>query len=542
MTGKLWGSPWNTRVIALDIETCVAPDRTHRIVALGAVVCRAGGLRQRYSWLVNPGIPIDPITTTIHGITDADVAAEPSFADVLPEFSRLLVAKAGERIVLAAHNARFDIAWLRDEATRAGGQLPDLPIIDTAGSLPRLAGVRPAGRGLDDLLTVLSLTNPAPHDALGDAQAAGLALCSLFALVEQAGHDNLDALLTVLAGGTVAGTTAPVARSKVVQLAAPVPHSHIATHAIAMSAKPGKRELAKWASWISECAELRCEDLAARAAVVPPARLRELLYRELERRATANDAAGAATVLGALMPLLAAVPNSIAGARAEGVPVSRVPGQVGVRGTAIAIYRWIETTVAPLRRCGDRDACPACRGGQACPRDVWPQGLVPNVLTPDQNSLIALWNPRFAMNPATTKKPSGRGYQFLAQWARPLADACLRAALTHWRELGQSSAVVSIADQAWRLGGCRDPVITEVRAVAVARGGRRADLRAALLIAKSVLRHRRGNTDPAWEQLALRAAQIEGRLAQLETSGQQRHRAIKPARPAREPRFLRALA
>jgi DNA polymerase III epsilon subunit-like protein len=539
VTSALWGPPGNMRLIAIDLETSVAPDRKHRIVALGAVVCRAGGIRQRFTWLVNPGVPIDPQTSRVHGITDDDVAVEPTFDDVLPEFTRLLTARAGERVVLAAHNARFDIPWLRSEVARVGGQpLPDLPVMDTAGPLVRLAGLSPGGRSLADLLDALGLANPAPHDALGDAHATALAACALLRMAEEAGHTDLDELATIKSSVLSAVQPTSTKPTHVAQLAAPLPPAHVQSHAAALSDRPTPSEVARWRQWIAECADLRCEALADRSVIAPPTRLRPLLFAALTDRAASGDAAGTATVLGALMPLLGALPRSITELRAEGPTVQRTPGQSGRRGVAIVLHSWLDGALSSMPRCPDDDPCPSCRLGEPCPRDVWPQSLVPSLFDGRESAIEGFWNTR-GVRPTSKGKGAGRAYLAVRRVAPGLADAALRHCYRHWRDAGKPAVAAQLADQAWREAGCRDPLIAEARALVIARAGRPNDLRAALRDCQVVLACGDGSTDPAWSSLALRAAQIEGRLGRLLTPPARSHRAAAPKRPPRPPRFLR---
>jgi hypothetical protein len=71
-------------------------------------------------------------------------------------------------------------------------------------------------------------------------------------------------------------------------------------------------------------------------------------------------------------------------------------------------------------------------------------------------------------------------------------------------------------------------------------GGRPADLRAAAADCRAVLALRHESTDPAWASLAVRAAQLEGRLTRLEEPTVRRHHPTNPNRPPRPTRFLRA--
>lgn len=119
---------------AFDVETTGLSPYDDRVVELGAVSFRmeeSGGswhCRElgRYEALCNPGRPIPPAVTAIHGISDLDVSFEPSFGERAPE----LLAFLGDS-VLVAHNAAFDMGFLREECLRAGLPCPPNPAYDT---------------------------------------------------------------------------------------------------------------------------------------------------------------------------------------------------------------------------------------------------------------------------------------------------------------------------------------------------------------------------------------------------------------------------
>jgi hypothetical protein len=93
---------------------------------------------------------------------------------------------------------------------------------------------------------------------------------------------------------------------------------------------------------------------------------------------------------------------------------------------------------------------------------------------------------------------------------------------------------------AWRsaaVARCR-----RARATITAAGGRPGDLEAAIAECREVLAGRLGNTDRAWDHLAVVKAMLNGRLARVLVPPATRHVAQNPRRPARTPRFLRARA
>lgn len=106
-----------TRPLAfLDLETTGLSTTSDRIVELAIIrVSPQGDVLERERRF-NPGIPIPPEATAIHGITDEDVADEPRFSSRAKALAELL-----EPCDLAGFNIRrFDLPMLLTEFRRAG--------------------------------------------------------------------------------------------------------------------------------------------------------------------------------------------------------------------------------------------------------------------------------------------------------------------------------------------------------------------------------------------------------------------------------------
>jgi len=99
-----------------DIESTGINPRTDRIIELSIVkLLPPKGMQELRTFVVNPGIPIPPESTAIHGITEADVAGKPLFKDLAAEIYRFL-----EGCDLAGYNIiRFDVPMLIEEFLRA---------------------------------------------------------------------------------------------------------------------------------------------------------------------------------------------------------------------------------------------------------------------------------------------------------------------------------------------------------------------------------------------------------------------------------------
>jgi len=117
-----------------------------------------------FQTLVNPGYPIPPSAIAIHGITDAMVANQPPVAEVLPAFLEFCRATA-----VIAHNAKFDLGFLRTESTRTGIPLFTSPVIDSCAMARRRLPGLPNYR-LETLKRLLGLGKRQEHRALQDAR------------------------------------------------------------------------------------------------------------------------------------------------------------------------------------------------------------------------------------------------------------------------------------------------------------------------------------------------------------------------------------
>ena len=167
-----------TTFVVLDLETTgLSPDRD-RITEVGAVRARGGEVIAELRTFVHPGVPIPAAVTAITGITDADVAGAPDVATVLPTVVDFLGGA-----VFVAHNARFDLGFLRAAAARLG--LPPLRprVIDTAVLARRLVRDEVRDMRLGTLARHFRVPDAPDHRALHDARAT---LHVLHALIERA--------------------------------------------------------------------------------------------------------------------------------------------------------------------------------------------------------------------------------------------------------------------------------------------------------------------------------------------------------------------
>jgi DNA polymerase III epsilon subunit family exonuclease len=154
--------------VALDVETTGLNAATERIVefALVPFAFDAEGALieiQRFSALVNPGIPMPLQASRIHGIRAEDVANEPLFGEVAPAVLELCKNR-----VIVGHNVMFDIGFLEGELGRAGYALETEECADSFG-MAKIAFPAMQSYNLGKLAFALGLPSDATHRALGDA-------------------------------------------------------------------------------------------------------------------------------------------------------------------------------------------------------------------------------------------------------------------------------------------------------------------------------------------------------------------------------------
>lgn len=104
-------------LVALDIEGTGTNTEEDLIVELSLARFQPGNPKPwRKTRRINPGIPIPPAATEVHGITDADVADCPPFAQVARSVLSLL-----EAADYVGYNAtRYDLPLLEAELRRCG--------------------------------------------------------------------------------------------------------------------------------------------------------------------------------------------------------------------------------------------------------------------------------------------------------------------------------------------------------------------------------------------------------------------------------------
>jgi len=176
--------------VVVDLETTGGSAQACAITEIGAVKVRGGQVLGEFQTLVNPAEPIPPFIAVLTGITDAMVAAAPRLEQALPaflEFSR--------GAVLVAHNAPFDLGFLRAGCERLGLRWPRPDSIDTARLARRvLTRDEAPDCRLSSLARLFRAGTTPNHRALDDARATVDVLHALIGRLGGLGVHSLDEL------------------------------------------------------------------------------------------------------------------------------------------------------------------------------------------------------------------------------------------------------------------------------------------------------------------------------------------------------------
>ena len=137
------------------------------ITEIGAVKVRGGEVLGEFQTLVNPHTSIPAFIAVLTGITNRMVADAPPIRAALPAF---LEFAAGS--VLVAHNARFDVGFLRHFAREQDLAWPDFEVLDTVKLARHVVSRDEApNHKLSSLARVFRASTTPNHRALEDARA-----------------------------------------------------------------------------------------------------------------------------------------------------------------------------------------------------------------------------------------------------------------------------------------------------------------------------------------------------------------------------------
>ncbi|MFD5326943.1 3'-5' exonuclease [Streptomyces sp. NPDC127092] len=166
---------------AFDTETTGVDVEEDRIVSAALVVQDAAGMRPRVTrWLVNPGVPVPPEATAVHGLTEDHLQRNGRWpSPVMEELARAIAEQSAAGRPLVVMNAPFDLTILdrelrRHRASSLARYTEHVPlcVLDPRVLDKHLDRYRKGRRTLTDLCEQYGVVLDGAHDAAADAQAA----------------------------------------------------------------------------------------------------------------------------------------------------------------------------------------------------------------------------------------------------------------------------------------------------------------------------------------------------------------------------------
>ena len=177
-----------TTFVVLDLETSGgAPHLGAHITEVGAVKVRGGEVLGKFQTFINPGTSIPAFITALTGITDEMVSSSPRISEVFPILLEFLGSE--KETVFVAHNAPFDLSFLKAAAKDGEYRWPKFTVIDTAKLARRIltrdevldcklgtlaeffnTSVSPTHRALDDALATVDVL----HALIGRVGSLGI--------------------------------------------------------------------------------------------------------------------------------------------------------------------------------------------------------------------------------------------------------------------------------------------------------------------------------------------------------------------------------
>lgn len=182
--------------VVFDIETTGLSKEKDMITEIGAVKVVNGEITDTFSTFVNPHRALSEEIVKLTGITDEMLKDAPDIGQVLPQFLEF----AGNS-VLVAHNAGFDVGFIRINAKRLGCKAVNNTVLDTL-ELARCLLPQLNKHKLNLVAEEMGVELNGHHRAVNDAQATAEIFMKFIAMLEEKEITKLEEI-NVFASQTV---------------------------------------------------------------------------------------------------------------------------------------------------------------------------------------------------------------------------------------------------------------------------------------------------------------------------------------------------
>ena len=179
-------------IVCFDLETTGLEAREDRITEIGAVVLDHGEITDRFQTFADPQRPLSRTIIDLAGITDDMLQGAPTQEEAIRAFLDFAAGRP-----LAAHNAEFDVGFIREGCRRYGIDfaptwLDTLPLAQNL--LPELGKYK-----LDVICRHLELPDFNHHRASDDGAMVGYMLIPFIQMLRDRGCSNLQQINETLA-------------------------------------------------------------------------------------------------------------------------------------------------------------------------------------------------------------------------------------------------------------------------------------------------------------------------------------------------------
>lgn len=180
------GQKFDDTYVVFDLETTGLSPVNDSIIEIGAVKIQNKKVVDRFSTFVNPKIPIPYNIEQLTGIDDSMVVDADTIENILPEFLKFC-----DGAVMVAHNAEFDVTFIREKTKTILRKAFECTVVDTV-SLARALIPNLGKFTLDHVAKALNVSLLHHHRAVDDAECCADIFLALVARLEMRNIFNLD--------------------------------------------------------------------------------------------------------------------------------------------------------------------------------------------------------------------------------------------------------------------------------------------------------------------------------------------------------------
>ncbi len=171
--------------VVFDLETTGLMKETDKIIEIGAVKVKNGEITERFSSFVNPRVKLSDKIIELTGITDDMLENEPDEDIIMPQFLKFF-----GNSVLVAHNANFDVGFVRQWAKKKGVEINNT-VLDTV-ELSKVLFPELSRYKLDVVAKHLNISLENHHRAVDDAFCTAEIFVKCIDILKQRNIDSLD--------------------------------------------------------------------------------------------------------------------------------------------------------------------------------------------------------------------------------------------------------------------------------------------------------------------------------------------------------------